>query len=87
LPSRAAQRPPALRRNRGTDAIDVRVAEASLGSAHASLAGKLLAPRARRQARGKIKLVEFDPAPWWRGSADSPLARHPADSTRKASST
>jgi translocation and assembly module TamB len=62
------------------DAIDVRVAEASLGSARASLAGKLAraASDAPWQARGKIKLVEFDPAPWWPGSADSPFARHPS---------
>ena len=61
------------------DAIEVRVAEASAGAARATLAGKLVrsASEAPWRASGKIKLADFDPALWWPGSADSPLAHGP----------
>ena len=61
------------------DTVEVRVAEASAGAARASLAGKLVrrASEAPWRASGKIKLADFDPALWWPGSADSPLARGP----------
>ena len=61
------------------DTIEVRVAEASAGAARASVAGKLVrgASAAPWRASGKFKLADFDPALWWPGSADSPLARGP----------
>ncbi|HEY2559328.1 MAG TPA: translocation/assembly module TamB domain-containing protein [Caldimonas sp.] len=59
------------------DAIEVRVAEASLGDAKASGTGKLVrtSTRAPWRASGKLRLVGFDPLPWWPGRTDSPLAR------------
>ena len=57
--------------------IDLRSAEASLGAAKAMLVGKLLrsATNAPWQATGRATMVDFDPAPWWPGSADSLLTR------------
>ncbi|HEY2187129.1 MAG TPA: hypothetical protein VGH48_01045, partial [Caldimonas sp.] len=59
------------------DAIDVRVAEVSLGGATATGTGKLVRTSAHApwRASGKLRLVEFDPLPWWPGRTDSPLAR------------
>jgi len=59
------------------NAIDVRTIEVSLGNARASGAGKLARTAADRpwRATGKLRLVDFDPQPWWRGRTDSPLAR------------
>ena len=57
--------------------IDLRSAEASLGGAKVTLAGKLhrSTTNAPWQATGLATMVDFDPAPWWPGSADSLLAR------------
>ena len=57
--------------------IEVRSAEASLGSAKATLAARLTraAASAPWQAAGRATLVDFDPAPWWHGAADSVLSR------------
>jgi translocation and assembly module TamB len=57
--------------------IDLRNAEASLGGAKATLAGKLHrgAINSPWQATGHATMVDFDPAPWWPGSADSLLTR------------
>src|SRR5205807_4577553 len=59
------------------DSIEIRTAEASLGNAKANLSGKLVRAGATApwRANGKLRLVDFDPLPWWPGSADSPLAR------------
>jgi translocation and assembly module TamB len=62
-----------------TNSVDLRVAEATLGAAQASLSGKLArtAANAPWQASGRVRLVDFDPGPWWPGSVDSPLGRGP----------
>jgi translocation and assembly module TamB len=59
------------------NSIDVRSAEASLGEAKASLAGRLLRSGATApwQATGRLRLAGFDPAPWWPGAAGSFLDR------------
>jgi translocation and assembly module TamB len=59
------------------DAIEVRTVVASLGNARANLAGKLVRAGANApwRASGKLRLIDFDPLPWWPGRADSPLAR------------
>ncbi|MGZ5215323.1 MAG: translocation/assembly module TamB domain-containing protein, partial [Caldimonas sp.] len=76
---RAAPRSARLRfeAHAGANAIELRAAEASLGSARASLAGRLVrtASDAPWRASGHAALVDFDPAPWWPGSADSLWAR------------
>ncbi len=57
--------------------IDLRSAEASSGTARATLAGRLsrAATSAPWHAAGRTTLADFDPAPWWPGAADSLLAR------------
>ncbi len=59
------------------NAIDLRVAEATLASAKASAAGKLVRSGAASpwRASGKLRLADFDPLPWWPGRADALLAR------------
>ncbi|MEO5880917.1 MAG: hypothetical protein ABIQ06_00735, partial [Caldimonas sp.] len=59
--------------------IVLRSAEAGLGAARATLAGRLsrTGTGAPWHASGKAALAEFDPAPWWPGAADSLLARGP----------
>src|SRR6185295_3221230 len=59
--------------------VVLRSAEASLGGARATLAGRLARTGAEApwHARGTAALADFDPAPWWPGAADSPLARGP----------
>ena len=59
------------------DEIDLRDAEATLGDAKATLAGKLTrrAADAPWRAVGRVQLVAFDPAPWWPGGADALFAR------------
>jgi len=61
----------------GVREVLLRSAEASLGAARASLAGRLSRASADApwHASGKAALVDFDPAPWWPGDADSLLAR------------
>jgi len=61
----------------GAREILLRSAEASLGAARATLAGRLSRTGADApwRASGKASLVEFDPAPWWPGATDSLLAR------------
>ncbi|MEO8525821.1 MAG: translocation/assembly module TamB domain-containing protein, partial [Caldimonas sp.] len=61
----------------GEREIDVRSAEATLGDAKATLKGRLhrSAADAPWQTTGQATMVDFDPAPWWPGSADSLLAR------------
>ncbi|HTJ07934.1 MAG TPA: translocation/assembly module TamB domain-containing protein [Caldimonas sp.] len=58
------------------NAIEIRSVEATLGRAHASGAAKLVRSAADRpwRASGKLRLVDFDPLPWWPGRTDSPLA-------------
>jgi translocation and assembly module TamB len=58
------------------NAIEVRMVEASAGSARASGSAKLVRTAAERpwRASGKVSLVDFDPLPWWPGRTDSPLA-------------
>ena len=53
-------------------AIDVRVAEATVGDAAARGTGKLVraAVGAPWRASGKLRLTDFDPLPWWPGGAD-----------------
>ncbi len=57
--------------------IDLSSAEASLGGAKATLVGKLHRSAATHpwQATGRATMVDFDPAPWWPGGADSLLKR------------
>ena len=57
--------------------IQLRRADASLGTAIAKLDGRLARRTAseRWRATGRLELARFDPAPWWPGSADSLLAR------------
>ena len=57
--------------------IVVRHAEASLGGARATLAGRLhrAAANAPWHASGRTTLADFDPAPWWPGEVDSLLTR------------
>ncbi len=57
--------------------VDLRSAEASLGSGRATLAGHLTrtSTRAPWRASGRATLADFDPAPWWPGSPGSLLAR------------
>ena len=61
----------------GAREILLRSAEASLGAARATLAGRLgrASADAPWHASGKASLVDFDPAPWWPGAPDSLLAR------------
>ena len=61
----------------GEREINVRSAEASLGETKATLVARLhrAAAEAPWQATGQATMVDFDPAPWWPGSADSLLAR------------
>ncbi|HZW75205.1 MAG TPA: hypothetical protein VFF43_16790, partial [Caldimonas sp.] len=58
------------------NAIEVRTVEASAGSARASGNAKLERSAAERpwRASGKVRLIDFDPLPWWPGRTDSPLA-------------
>ena len=55
----------------------LRSAEASLGAARATLAGRLSRASANApwHASGRTALIDFDPAPWWPGATDSLLAR------------
>ena len=57
--------------------IELRVAEATLGSAKASLAGKLSRAKAEASWRavGRLAIAGFDPAPWWPGSSGGVLTR------------
>ena len=57
--------------------IEVRAAEATLGSARASLAGKLSRADAKAswRAAGHLAVAGFDPAPWWPGTAGNVLSR------------
>ena len=57
--------------------IELSVAEATLGSAKASLAGKLARASAEApwRAVGRLAVAGFDPAPWWPGSAGNVLSR------------
>ncbi|MEO8923714.1 MAG: hypothetical protein ABI330_12975, partial [Caldimonas sp.] len=57
--------------------IDLRSAEARLGSAKATLAAHLTrkATNVAWHAKGQATLVDFDPAPWWPGATDSLWAR------------
>ncbi|MDQ6628123.1 MAG: translocation/assembly module TamB domain-containing protein, partial [Pseudomonadota bacterium] len=59
--------------------IELHSAEASLGSAKASLAGRMNRPAADApwHAAGRVALSDFDPAPWWPGPPDSLLSRGP----------
>jgi len=59
------------------NAIDLRVADATLGNAKASAAGKLVRSGAQSpwRASGKLRLADFDPLPWWPGRTDALLAR------------
>jgi translocation and assembly module TamB len=63
-----------------TNAIELRSAEASLGTAKASASGKLARAQEKApwRATGKLRLVELDPLPWWPGAADALLARGPS---------
>ena len=60
-----------------SDEIDLRSAEATLGDARATLAGKLSrrAADAPWRAVGRVQLAAFDPAPWWPGGGDALFAR------------
>ncbi|MDQ6627660.1 MAG: hypothetical protein M3Z29_04310, partial [Pseudomonadota bacterium] len=59
--------------------IELHSAEASLGTARASLAGRMTRPAADApwHAAGRVALSDFDPAPWWPGPPDSLLSRGP----------
>jgi translocation and assembly module TamB len=59
--------------------VELRSVEASLGSARATLAAHLTrdAADAPWHAAGNATLVDFDPAPWWPGAADSVFSRGP----------
>ncbi len=59
------------------DEVDLRSAEATLGDARATLAGKLTrrAADAPWRAAGRVQLAAFDPARWWPGGADALFAR------------
>jgi translocation and assembly module TamB len=61
----------------GASLIDAAPAEASLGGARATLAGRLTraAANAPWHAAGRTTLADFDPAPWWPGEANSLLTR------------
>ncbi len=61
----------------GAREIVLRSAEANLGAARATVAGRLsrASTEAAWHASGKTTLVDFDPAPWWPGATDSLLAR------------
>src|SRR5699024_6109926 len=54
-------------------------AEATLGATKATLEGRLSrgAADAPWHAAGKTAFTDFDPAAWWPGPTDSPLARGP----------
>jgi len=57
--------------------IELRTAEASAGAAKATLSGRLTrtAAGAPWHAAGGVQLADFDPAPWWPGSAGGVLGR------------
>ncbi|MBV9889931.1 MAG: translocation/assembly module TamB domain-containing protein, partial [Rhizobacter sp.] len=58
------------------NAIEIRSIEASAGSARASGNARLVRSASAQpwRANAKVRLVDFDPMPWWPGRADSPLA-------------
>ena len=57
--------------------IELRSVEASLGKAQATLAAHMTRETASAawHAAGHATLVDFDPAPWWPGAADSLFSR------------
>lgn len=59
--------------------IELRQAQARIAGARASLSGvgTQPSPGAPWHLKGEASLVDFDPAPWWPGSADSPLRKGP----------
>ena len=59
--------------------IELRSAQAQAGGARATLAGTLIrsALDAPWHAAGSAALVDFDPLPWWPGSATSPWRQGP----------
>ena len=61
----------------GSNEIELRSAEARLGSARATLQGRLTRADAKApwRAAGKVALIDFDPAPWWPGRADALFSR------------
>lgn len=69
-----------------TKRIEIRDAQARTGGARASFAGfaQHETERAPWQIKGQANLVDFDPAPWWPGSDDSPLRKGPNRLNAKA---
>lgn len=67
------------RREGGSDLIEIDGAQASAGTARATLAGQArrAAATAAWQLKGQATLADFDPALWWRGREDSPWRRGP----------
>jgi translocation and assembly module TamB len=61
------------------DRIELREAQAFVGSARASVAGTAsrASPQAPWQLEGRAELADFDPNPWWPGREDSPWRRGP----------
>lgn len=59
--------------------IELRQAELRMGQAQASLkaTGTRDSDAAPWHAKGDLRLVDFDPSPWWPGADDSPLRKGP----------